>query len=401
MKPEDRSPTPPAASEPGISIDAPPALPAAVHPPTPSEFTETSFLNRTLEFLQWVLVGDKGLRAGWSVTIFLMFTLSFLFILEAGAKIFLSSFLHIHTGNLSPVSGLISELVEFLSILGAVAVCALIERRRILDYNLNGPTRLRHFAVGSVAGFGALSLLVCSLYAGGWIHFKSSDLHGAQIVQYGVIWGVVFLLTGLAEEGSVRCYLQFTLTRGINFWWAIVIIATMCASGGIHVHNEWMWGVYAMAALGVLPCLMLHLNRAESAGFWQAAWVSSTFFGFIHTGNDGENWIGIFAAAAIGFVLCVSIRLTGSAWWAIGFHASWDWGQTFFYGTPDSGFVADGHFLTTTPAGATLWSGGTDGPEGSLLILPMILIILSVILLVYRRSKTVETTSPAVQPQLS
>ena len=102
-----------------------------------------------------------------------------------------------------------------------------------------------------------------------------------------------------------------------------------------------------MALLGVVPCLLLHLKRDPSAGFWQAAWVTSTFFGSGHTGNNGETWIGIFAAAAIGFVFCVSVWLTGSAWWAIGCHAAWDWGETYFYGTADSGFVAPGHFLTT------------------------------------------------------
>jgi hypothetical protein len=130
------------------------------------------------------------------------------------------------------------------------------------------------------------------------------------------------------------------------------------------------------------------LKKAEGAGFWQAAWVTSTLFGFIHTGNGGENWIGIFSAAAIGFVFCVAVKLTGSIWWAIGFHAAWDWGLTYFYGAADSGNPAIGHFLSTTPVGSELWSGGADGPEGSLLILPLLVVILSAIVFVYGRKKT-------------
>ncbi len=128
----------------------------------------------------------------------------------------------------------------------------------------------------------------------------------------------------------------------------------------------------------------------RSAGFWQAAWVTSTLFGFGHTGNNGENWIGIFAAAFIGFVFCVSVWVTGSAWWAIGCHAAWDWAETYFYGTADSGFVAPGHLLSTSPAGNPLWSGGTDGPEGSLLIIPIVLLILAWLLVVYRRPRPAE-----------
>ena len=96
----------------------------------------------------------------------------------------------------------------------------------------------------------------------------------------------------------------------------------------------------------------------------------------IHTYNYGENWMGILAAAAIGFVFCVSVRLTGSAWWAIGCHASWDWAESYFYGTADSGFYARGHLLTSIPAGPALWSGGSAGPEGSVLVFLVILLLL-------------------------
>jgi hypothetical protein len=81
----------------------------------------------------------------------------------------------------------------------------------------------------------------------------------------------------------------------------------------------------------------------------------------------------------------VSVYVTGSAWWAIGCHAAWDWAQTYFYGTADSGLTAKGHLLTTTPSGSALWSGGTDGPEGSLLVLAAIALILVIVLVQYGR----------------
>ena len=346
-------------------------------PPLPPEPAETRFLKS-------ILFGDDGLRAGWSIAVFLILTIIFTGVLA----VLVSLVFHEpnkKTNELMPFSALIDEAVQFLGIFGAAAVCALFERRRILAYNLTGPARMRHFLTGSAAGFAALSLLVGSLYAGGYLRFGPVALSGLQIVQFGALWGIVFLLTGLTEEGGVRCYLQFTLTRGLNFWWALGLIVAMCLSCFLWIHNEGVWGVYAMAALGVIPCLMLQLAKSPASGFWQAAWVTSTLFGFIHTGNKGETWIGIFSAAAIGFVFCVSIRVTGSAWWAIGFHAAWDWTQTFFYGTADSGFAAHGHFLTTTPDGAILWSGGTDGPEGSLLVLPVILLVLAALVAIYGR----------------
>jgi hypothetical protein len=232
---------------------------------------------------------------------------------------------------------------------------------------------------------------------GGWLRFGPVALSGAQIFGYAAAWGVVFLLTGCFEEGFFRCYLLSTLTRGINFWWAAGTIGLVCLLLALFVKGNCVWGVYAVALLGLIPCLWLHLKKAPGSGFWQAAWVTSTLFGSIHIGNGGENWVGIFAAALIGFVFCVSVRVTGSAWWAIGCHASWNWAESYFYGTADSGMVASGHYLNTTPAGNVLWSGGADGPEGSLLVIGVILLLLVALLVIYGRKQTTLATPLAIK----
>jgi membrane protease YdiL (CAAX protease family) len=291
----------------------------------------------------------------------------------------------------------LQEIVLVFAMLGAGLIVAFIERRRLLDYNLAGPRPLRHLFAGLAAGFVGLSALVGGLAAGGWLHFGPIALSGAQIFTYAALWGTCFILVGFFEEGMFRCFLQFTLTRGINFWWALGIEACICTELALRARGNGVWGVYGIALLGLVPCLLLELRKVEGTGFWQAAWVTSTVFGFIHTGNNGENWIGIFAAAAIGFVFCVSIWVTGSAWWAIGCHAGWDWAETYFYGTADSGLPARGHYLTTSPAGNILWSGGTDGPEGSLLVLGIILLLLLAILALYGRKRAITITVPATE----
>jgi membrane protease YdiL (CAAX protease family) len=350
--------------------------------------------------LRWIFIGSQGLRTGWSVLTFLFLTLLFMLAVGMAATLVIKNLLHIKTGSLTVTTAMIQEAILILSILGSGALMALIERRHILDYNLTGPRRIVHFLGGLAAGFVALSALVGAMVWGGWLHFGPVALSGAQIFSYAALWGVAFLLTGLFEEGSFRCYLQYTLTRGINFWWALGIIAVICGDLLLRSKGNGVWGVYGFVLLGLPPCLLLHLKKAAGSGFWQAAWVTSTLFGFIHTGNNGENWIGIFGAAAIGFVFCVSVRVTGSAWWAIGCHVAWDWAETYFYGTADSGLVASGHYLTTTPAGNVLWSGGADGPEGSLLILPIILLLLLVILVLYGRRKPAALATPVAERAL-
>ncbi len=342
--------------------------------------------------LRWIFVGPHGLRSGWSVLLF-----TFLFILITGfvGSVFSKAHLVDRKMGFTPTGALFGEVVPFLGLLGAATIVALIERRRIFDFNLTGPRRFRRFIEGLIAGFVALAALVGALASGSWLQFGPAALSGAAIFKFGALWACAFFLVGCVEEGMFRCYLQFTLTRGINFWWALGAEALLCLALFFIDKGNGVWGVYTVALAGLLPCWLLHQATASSSAFWQAAWVGSTLFGAVHTGNPGESWIGIFAAAFIGFVFCASIWVTGSAWWAIGCHAAWDWAETFFFGTADSGNVATGHFLTTSPSGAVLWSGGAVGPEGSLLVLPIILLLLAALLVIYRREKSYTLTVAA------
>jgi membrane protease YdiL (CAAX protease family) len=325
-----------------------PLTPEQVNPPEPAE----------TRLLKWAFLGDSGIRAGWSVAIFLaifIFTTAIAFV----AYFVISG--HGHFGpskqastmpeSLTAGRQIVMEGIQVFGLLCATGVMALIERRRITAYYLGGRKPVTHFVSGLVFGFVALSALVGVLYLGHWITFGPLALSGAAILQYATLWAIGFMLVALSEEGLFRCYFLFTLTRGFF---------------------------------------------ARPAGFWLAALVSSILFGLAHTGNTGESQFGVICTGTIGFVFCMSIRYTGSAWWAIGYHAAWDWAQTFFYGTADSGLVAKGHWLTSNPAGNPLWSGGSVGPEGSLLILPVILLTALGLYLGYGRK-----SHPETQPALN
>ena len=338
--------------------------------------------------VRWIFIGPGGLRAGWSVAVFLI--VMGLAEVAVGGIFY---WLHLVSKKVqfTATAQIFQELISVLALLAGAAVAALITRRSILDFNLRGPRRMPHFFSGLAAGFVAFSLLMGILTLGGWMSFGPAALSGAAILRFGALWGCAFLLVGCAEEGTFRCFLLATLTRGLNFWWALGTIAILWTPVAVLGNGNGIWGVLIIALLGLGPCLWLHLKRAPGSGFWQAAWVTSTLFGLLHTGNGGENWVGIFQAAAIGFVFCVSVRVTGSAWWAIGCHAAWDWSETYFYGATDSGYVAAGHFLSTNPAGNVLWSGGAAGPEGSALATIVILLLLVFLVIVYGRKSGRET----------
>jgi uncharacterized protein len=314
---------------------------------------------------QTVLFGPQGLRAGWSIVLFFAFFTVFSLGFAFGGEFLITTYLHRSLeikGEMTPFVGLVEEGLSLVALIFAAAIVARFERRRLLDYNLRGPNPISRFCGGLLAGFVALSALIGALYLGGWIQFGPPNLTGARIVRMAITWA-------------------------INFWWALGIVAVICAVLARHYKNPGAWGIWIFAVLAILHCLWLHLRQVPDRSFWYAAWAISTFFAFGHVTNKGETWIGIFAAAAVGFAFAATIRITGSAWWAIGCHAAWDWAETFFYGTPDSGLIGKGHFLTTTPNGPALWSGGTDGPEGSLLALPAIFLILAIAYLQFGRKK--------------
>jgi hypothetical protein len=59
------------------------------------------------------------------------------------------------------------------------------------------------------------------------------------------------------------------------------------------------------------------------------------------------------------------LRRTGNLWFVVGWHASFDFGETFLFSVPNSGQLFDGHLSNATLLGRTWLTGGSVGPEGS------------------------------------
>ena len=72
--------------------------------------------------------------------------------------------------------------------------------------------------------------------------------------------------------------------------------------------------------------------------------------------------VGVFV---VGMFLCLTLRRTGNLWFAIGWHAAFDFGETFLYSVPNSGIVTTGQLSTASLHGPRWLTGGTVGPEGS------------------------------------
>ena len=251
--------------------------------------------------------------------------------------------------------GLIGESIFFALFFLISLLMAKIEGRSLAVYGLGGVRSLSRFLVGAFWGLAAMGLFVAILRFTHLLVFDARLDHGFAILGWGFVQLLLFFLVGLTEEYVFRGYIQFTLTRG-------------------------------MVSIGNL----ISKKHARVIAFWIASVITSAIFYFAHTGNGGETTFGLITVFLAGVLLVIALWRTGSLWWAIGFHTTWDWSQSFLYGVPDSGGLMQGRLFATHAIGKPLLSGGTDGPEGSLIAIPVML--LAIVVLLY--------THPSPQPPL-
>ena len=111
---------------------------------------------------------------------------------------------------------------------------ALIERRRnLLAYNLTGPRRMPHFLTGLAAGFVALSALVGASGLGRLASFwPHRALRGADLQVWRTL-GSRLSAGGLRGRGYLPLLPAIHLTRGLNFWWALGIVASLSAASDL------------------------------------------------------------------------------------------------------------------------------------------------------------------------
>jgi uncharacterized protein len=119
---------------------------------------------------------------------------------------------------------------------------------------------------------------------------------------------------------------------------------------------------------------LIFLLAARLIGAPGAAVVSALVFVLDHGGNPGASAIWMVRLFAASLLLSYSVVRTKALWWAIGYHAGWNFGSAPTFGAAGSGYINQGHILTYIPVGSRLMTGGSVGPEGSILAFFAVLI---------------------------
>jgi len=136
---------------------------------------------------------------------------------------------------------------------------------------------------------------------------------------------------------------------------------------GAGIRALWFFTLPA-AAEEVLFRGYLLQSLAESWGALSALWVTSVAFGLLHLANPNTSLVGICNIVVAGLFLGVVYLKTASLWWATGAHIGWNWTLGFLADLPVSGLeVVDSPLYEGVPRGVDWVSGGTFGPEGSVM----------------------------------
>lgn len=270
---------------------------------SPSFAIEPQNPNRRIETIQIL----------WKIFLFLLITM------EIGPALILGvgvGVLGAQHGALSPGFLLFLEVGNFAILLGLSKIMSFVESRPFGDYGM--PMRNAfggNFWTGWLLGLAEASVLVGLILVFGGYSFGELELHGREILLWGLLHLLLFLFVGLYEEFLFRGYVQFTLSKWV--------------------------------------------------GFWPAALLLSLGFGAVHLHNRGESWVGAASVSLVGLLFAFTLKRSGNLWYAIGLHAGFDWGETFLYSVPNSGEMLSGHLSNAALHGPRWLTGGTVGPEGS------------------------------------
>lgn len=193
-----------------------------------------------------------------------------------------------------------------------------------------------HMLLGLLVGFIYMVIVVCTISATGCATVQWSAFSGEK--QFSVI--MMFLGVAVGEE---------MICRGVIFRW---------------IDERW--------------------------NTWVALLVSALFFGFAHMPNDNATWWSSLAISVeAGLLIAAAYKWSGTLWVPIGIHWAWNYTQGNIFGLAVSGADAGDTILATTVSGPDIITGGTFGPEASIIAV-IYGIILTIVFLYNRHRRQVE-----------
>lgn len=248
--------------------------------------------------------------------------------------------------NWRPSAFMAFETISFVAAIAASLIVCWLQRRRLREFGFALNNAGRQILWGSFWGLVAPTALIGMIAAFGGFSFGTLAMSGQRLAVYTIGWLVAFFGVGLGEEATFRASGQITLSESIGPWPAVIALSTIFAA--------------------------LHY-----------------FF------KPGETLADAFSVGLLGLFMAFTVIRSGSIWYAVGFHALFDYAAMFLYGAPNSGNngqpVAT-KLLTGGYHGAPWLTGGKLGIEASWLVFPVIAALFLGYHFATRKSATSETS---------
>ena len=276
------------------------------------------------ETLRNALLGADGkLRAIWRAAFYYAFGTFLAFPALGFAFEHIADWLRLNP-DLSAGSIALGEFQNFLVALICTGAFALYERRRIDSYGLpiNRAFGL-HTLEGAAAGITTAGAIALGMITLGGMQINGFANHGSALALAALAWLGANVCVGVAEEFWFRSYFQQTLWKSIGFWPSATVIALIFAA-------------------------------------------EHYFF------KTGENIWDVITLVSLSLLMSYSMLRTGTLWFAVGFHISYDYMQLFVVGTPNGARIPVGRLLDVSFNGPAWLTGGVLGTEASFLMYPAI-----------------------------
>jgi uncharacterized protein len=266
---------------------------------------------------------ERRLRSGWRLLGFALLAFIFLMVFSLPIGI-LATFFPGITQNLL----LLTSLIAFPALTAAVfAARRLLDRRTIVSLGLHWDARaIRDISFGIVLTGLMMGLIYLVFWTFGWLAFEGYvwEFEPFPAILRGVFLMLfVFILVGWYEELMSRGYWLQNIAVGLNLFWGVLL--------------------------------------------------SSIAFALLHLFNPNADWLSALGLVGAGLFLAYGYLRTGLLWLPVGLHIGWNFFEGTVFGFPVSGITIF-RLLHHQVIGPELITGGAFGPEGGLVLFPILLI---------------------------
>ena len=263
------------------------------------------------------------------------------------------------------------------SLLLWIAYCRTgLDRRSVTSLGFHRQEWVANSLRGALTGFLSIALLWSILWLCGFIAVscpspEALDAGPIRSVANLIGYLLMFIVVALFEESLFRGYTLHNLSEWMGWRYALIGQAV----------------IFAAAHLGnVAPDISTLLSDPGGAHAAERLSVATALCALPNIGL-----IAVFFALAY--------RKTGSLWFPIGFHTAWNFCLGCVFSLPVSSLPVF-RLLDVRAQGPWWLSGGSFGPEGSLLLIPIILVQIYVMSRLPDHQTGLVDFDPAAEPDL-